>query len=301
MGPFGVGGGGLVDGGDRLDEEVVPAEAAVAFAALRVEDPEGRPPPRRAVSIAGDQRLRPLADDVASEPDPRSPRELEPESARLGDRAGHGAGEPGRLEDDEQRLRSTGERGQSTEPVGDLVRPVRLRETPARQVQQEQVHGSAGEQGAGDGQSLVEGLGGDDHEPFEADAARDGLDGVERPGEVQPGHHRAGHLRLGDEPERQGGPSARAVATDGDAGGSRQASWSQDGIEAREPGGDDPVVGAGRGPWSRVGKRLVRGRQRHRPDDPRSCGTPPGLEARDSGVHVTTSGRHRTPILEHLF
>ena len=251
MGPFGVGGvdgGGLIDGGDRLDEEVVPAEAAVAFAALRVEDPEGRPPPRRAVSIAGDQRLRPLADDVAPEPDPRASRELEPESARLGDRAGHGAGEAGRLEDDEERLGSSGEGGQPTQPVGDLAGPVGLRETPARQVEQEQVHRSAGQQAPGDGQSLVEGLGRDDHEPFEPDAARDGLDRVERPGKVQPGHHRAGHLGLGDEPERQGGPSARTVATDGDAGGSRQASWSQDGIEAREPGGDDPVVGAGCGP-----------------------------------------------------
>ena len=301
MGPFGVGGGGLVDGGDRLHEKVVPAEATVAFTALRIEDPEGRPPPRRAVSIARDQRLRPLPDDVVSEADPRPPGKFEAEPARLGDGAGHRADEPGWLEDDEERLRPTGEGGQPAQPVGDLVRPVRLREAAARQVEEQQVDRSAGEEAPGDGQTFIEGLGRDDHEPFEPDAARDGLDRVERPGEVQPRHHRAGHLGLGDKPERQGGPSARAVATDGDAGGSRQAPWSQDGIEAREPGGDDPVVGAGRGPRSPVGKRLVRGRQRHRPDDSRSCGAPPGLEARDSGVHITTSGRHRTAIVEHLF
>jgi hypothetical protein len=78
VGPFELGGGGLVDGGDRLDEEVVPAETGVAFAAVRVEDPEGGPSPRRAVSIAGDQRLRTLTHDVAPEADPRPPGQFQP-------------------------------------------------------------------------------------------------------------------------------------------------------------------------------------------------------------------------------
>jgi hypothetical protein len=51
-------------------EEVVTTEAGVALAALRVEDPKGGPLSRRAVAVAGDQRLGPLADDVAPEPDP---------------------------------------------------------------------------------------------------------------------------------------------------------------------------------------------------------------------------------------
>ena len=38
---------------------------------------------------------------------------------------------------------------------------------------------------------------------------------------------------------------------------------------------------------------------RERP--PRSCRTPASLEARERGVHISTGGRHRTPILEHLF
>ena len=248
MGPFGVGGGGLVDGWDRLDEKVVPAEAGVAFTAVRVEDPEGRPPPWRAVSIANDQRLRPLADDVTSEPDPRPSRQLEPKAARSGDGAGHRPRQPGWLEDDEERLRPTGERRQPPEPVGDRPRSIGLRESAARQVEHQEVDRPPGQQAPRDGQPFVERLGRDDDEPFEPDAARDRLDRVERPGQIQPGHHRAGHLCLGDEPKRQGGPSARAVATDGDAGGSRQATESQDGIEAREPGGDDPVVGADRGP-----------------------------------------------------
>jgi hypothetical protein len=64
VGPFGVDGGGLID------EEVVATETGVAFATVGVEDPERRPLPRLAVAIAGDERLRPLPDDVASEPDP---------------------------------------------------------------------------------------------------------------------------------------------------------------------------------------------------------------------------------------
>ena len=159
-----------------------------------------------------------------------------------------GPASPGGSRTTKSDLGASGEGREPAQSVGDLVRPVRLRETAARQVEEQEVDRSAGQQAARDRQPFVEGLGGDHHEPLEAHAARDGLDGIERPGEVQPGHHRAGHLGLGHEPERQGGPSARAVATDGDAGGSRQASWSQDGIEAREPGGDDPVVGAGRGP-----------------------------------------------------
>ena len=245
MGPFGVGGGGLVDGGDRLHEKVVPAEAAVAFTALRIEDPEGRPPPRRAVSIARDQRLRPLPDDVVSEADPRPPGKFEAEPARLGDGAGHRAGEPGWLEDDEERLRPTGEGGQPAQPVGDLVRPVRLREAAARQVEEQQVDRSAGEEAPGDGQTFIEGLGRDDHEPFEPDAARDGLDRVERPGEIEPGDDPTGDLRLRDQPERERGPAARAVAADGDAGRSGQAAGTEDRIEAGEPGGDDPLVRAG--------------------------------------------------------
>jgi hypothetical protein len=55
---------------ELLDEEVVPAEAGVTLTAVRVEDPERRPTPRWAVAVPGDQRLRALADDVASETDP---------------------------------------------------------------------------------------------------------------------------------------------------------------------------------------------------------------------------------------
>ena len=72
-------------GGGDVDEEVLPAEAGVALAAVRVEDPEGGSPPRRPEPVAGDDRLGLLADDVAPEPDPRPAGQLEPQAGRLGD------------------------------------------------------------------------------------------------------------------------------------------------------------------------------------------------------------------------
>ena len=57
-------------GGSVVEEEVRAAEAAIALPALGVEDPELRPPPRRAEPVPGDGHLRLLADDVAPEPDP---------------------------------------------------------------------------------------------------------------------------------------------------------------------------------------------------------------------------------------
>ena len=299
-------GGGRFGGGDRLDEEVVPAEAGVAFAALRVEDPERRPPPQRAISIARDQRLRPLADDVAPEPDPRPAGELEAQAARLRDRGREAAREPGRIEDQEQDLRPTGERGESMEAVGDPGRLVGLGQPAAGQVEHEQVDRTAGEERARDREALVQADRRDDDEPLEPDAAGDRLDRVEAAREVQPGHDRALCLRLRDDAERERRPAAGAVAADRDTGRLRQAPRPQDRVERGEAGVDDAVVVevvAGLVPW---GFSLVRCDRRLRcqgqcPHDPRSCGTPSSPEARDSGVHFSTSGRHRTLILEHPF
>ena len=64
----------------------------------------------------------------------------------------------------------------------------------------------------------------------------------------------------------------------------------------RWPGSGAIPAAAGLG----VGLRRI-GRQGEGPDDPRSCRTPASLEARERGVHISTGGRHRTAILEHLF
>ena len=109
------------------------------------------------------------------------------------------------LEHDHERLRSSGERRQAAEPVRDPGGLVRGGQPAAGQVQDEQVHRAAGQQRARDGQALVEGLRGDDHEPFEPDAAGDRLDRVEAARQVQPGHDRAG---APGPPPRAGGPAS---------------------------------------------------------------------------------------------
>ena len=177
--------------GEVVAKEVVAPEAGVALAALRVEDPEGRPLAGRAVAVASDQRLRPLADDVAPEPFSRPPSELEAQARRSGDGGREVTGETRRLEHDEERLRATGERRQPAEPVGDTCRLVGRGQPATGQVEDEHVRRAAGQEHAADGEPLVERLGGDDHEPVEPDAAGDRLDRVEAARQVEPGDDRA--------------------------------------------------------------------------------------------------------------
>lgn len=155
------------------------AEAGIALATVRVEDPERRPTPRRPIAVAGDQRLGALPDDVAAETDPRAPRELEAEPGRFGNGRGQAAAEPRWFEDDEERLRAPGERREPTKPVRNPGGTVRGRQPAAGQIEDEQIDRAPGQQRPADGQTFVERLGGDDHEPFEPDAARNGLDRVE--------------------------------------------------------------------------------------------------------------------------
>ena len=211
MGPFGLDRGGwigsfaeVVEVVAVVAEEVVATKTGVALTALRVQDPEGRPSPRRPVAIAGNERLRPLPDDVAPEPDPRPPDELQPDPGRLGDSGSQTTSrttdQPGWLEDDEKRLRPPGERRQPAEPVSDPGRTVRRGEATPGQIQDEQVHRAPGQQGTADGQTLVQSLRGDDNEPLEPNAAGDGLDRVEAAREVQPGHDGALSLGLRRDP-----------------------------------------------------------------------------------------------------
>jgi len=314
--------GGLGEGIEVVAEEVVTAEAGVALATLRVQDPEGRPTPRRPIPVAGDERLRPLADDVAPEPDPRPPGKLQAKTGRLGDGGGQAAGRttidppadpPGRLEHDEERLRPPGERRQSAEPVRDPGRAVRRGEATSGQVQDEQVHRATGQQRAADGQTLVQGFRGDDHEPLWPDAAGDRLDRVEAARQIEPGHDRALGLGLRRESQDERRPAAGAVTADRHAGRARQAAGPEDRVECREPGPDDAVI-ASRGrarEGDRSGRRHGRQGRRRRgrqgqcpirdPHDPRSCRSPASLEARHGCRHVRGEGRHRTRNIEHLF
>jgi len=306
--------------GDLVEEELVPAEAGVTLPTVRVEDPEHRPAPRRAVAVPGDQRFGALADDVAPEMDPRAPGQLQAEAGRFGDGTGQAAGQTGRLQHDEQRLRSSGQRGETTEPVGDDRRPIRGGKATTGQVEDEQVHRAPGEQCPADGQALFERVGGDDHQPFEANTPGDGLDRVEAPGQIQPGHDGTRGLGFSGEPQDERGPAAGAVPADGDTRRARKPTVSQDGVEGGEPGPNDPLVwvrGSDR-PWVRSRCRFGRCRQaRHGRQgqgavrgafpavrgafrDPRSCRTPASLEARHGCRHVRGECRHSFKI-EHLF
>jgi len=216
-------------GGGRVVEEVRAAEARVALAALGVEDPELRPPPRRAKPVAGDDHLGLLADDVASEPDPAASRELQPEAGGLRDGRGETGGQPGWLEGHEQRLRPAGEGREPAEPVGDL-RGGRAGVRTRWQVDDEQVHRPAGEQRPGDREALVERVRREDDEPVEPDTAGDGLDRVEGTGEVEPGDDRAIGLGLRGEAEGERRLAAAGVAAEGDAGAAGQAARPEDGV-----------------------------------------------------------------------
>jgi hypothetical protein len=127
-------------------------------------------------------------------------------------------------------------------------------------------------------------------------------------GEIQPGDDRPIDLGLGDEPEGEGRRAGRRRAAQRDAGAAREATRSEDRVEGRKAGPDDPLdtgPRSVRGRGSELVVDIVRlGRQWHRgqrPDDSRSCRTPSRLEGRQSSRHVRGEADHRTVSIEHLF
>jgi hypothetical protein len=184
-----------------VDEEVLPTEAGVALAAVRVEDPQGGSPPRRPEPVAGDDRLGLLADHVAPEPDPRPAGQLKPQAGRLGDsrRETVRVTPAGRFEQDQQHVRAPRESRQAVQPVGDLRDTIGTSEAPG-QVEEQDVDRTARQQRPADREGLVERFGRDDDEPFEPDTAGNRLDRVEAPRKIHPGHDRAGGLGLGNGP-----------------------------------------------------------------------------------------------------
>ena len=258
------------------------------------------------MAVVRDERLGPLADDVAAQAHPRPAGQLEPDAGRFRDRSREAAGGrvagAGRIEDQEQGLRAAGERGESMESIGDLRRLVGPRQSTAGQVQDEHVDRPPRQQAPRDREALVQAGRGDDDEPFEPDAAGDGLDRVEAAREIEPGHDRALRLRLRGDPEGEGRATAGTLAADRDAGRLREAARPQDRVERRKARVDDAVViEAGLVAWLLVGRLVRERRDGQRSDDPRSCRSPASPQARDSGVHITTRVRHRTSRLEHLF
>ncbi|HJW21509.1 MAG TPA: hypothetical protein VJ506_03675 [Candidatus Limnocylindrales bacterium] len=214
-------------------------EAGISLAAVGVEDPEDRPPPRRAGPIAGHDHLRSLADDVASEPNPRPPSQLHPDSGRLADRTAQARGQTRWLEDREADPGSAGEGCQPAEPVGDAA-PLRGPGVEAlREVDDQEVDRPAREEGAADREALVDVDRGHDDEPFRPDPPRDRFDRVERGREVQPGDDRAPGLGFRGEAEDERRSAARQIAPQRDAHPPRQATRAEDRVEGAEAGRED--------------------------------------------------------------
>ena len=214
--------------------------------------------------------------------------------------------EGARLQDDERGAGAPGERREPAQPVPH--RPAGPCGIPTiRQVHHEQVHGPRREQCRGQRQGLLEVGRGEHHEPLRSHAARDGLHGIEGPGEIQPRDDRAACLRLRRRPQRDRGLARRCVAAQRHRGRAREPTVAEDGVQRREPGGDDVPVRVrsrhtrpGPGDWRercgqgsrqrgvirrlerhrRAGKRAF-DRQGHLPASPRSCGTPARLERRE--------------------
>ena len=303
-------------------------ETGVALATVGVEDPEGRPPAWRAGPIAGHHHLRSLADNVASEPDPGFALELQAHTRGLADRAGDARGQARRLEDRHGDSRPTGQGRETTESIGHAPalrastgrRRLRGSSLDAlREIDHEEVDRPARQERAGDRDPLVDVGRGHDDEPLGLDAARDGLDRVERLGEVQPGHDRAARLGCGRKPQRNGRPTARKVTPERDAHAAGQAARSEDRVQRGKAGREDP----GR---IRLGARSIVGLDglvpqwhgRQRTDDgadlapapdtlltplaeSRGSGRAPlGPQGREGRRHVRGERRH-DPSIEQMF
>lgn len=187
------------------------------------------------------------------------------------------------------------------EPIGEGRRPNGWRaRRRRRQVDDEEVHRPTGEQRSGHGEAFVDRCRREHDEPVQDDPAGDRLDRVETARQVHPGDDRAGRLRLRRQPQRERRPAARIRAAQRERGGARHATRTEDRVELREPGPDDP-------PDVRRGRRRFEVRQRHRreraddlADDLaaslaqplRSCRTPPRSKGREGRRHVGGESRH---------
>ena len=216
------------------------AETAVPIATLGVQDPELGPSPRRAIAAPRDDRLGPLADDVAAQPDPGLALELEPEPGRFGDGRREPIRQPRRLERHEERLRPPGEPSQAAQPLRDPGRG-RAGVRPRREIEDEDVDRACREKHSGDREAFIEGLRREDDEPVEPHTAGGRLDRIERPGEIEPGDDRAIGLGLRDETERERGCAGARRALQGDARAAGQPARSDDGVQRGEAGPDNPL------------------------------------------------------------
>ena len=236
--------------------------------------------------------------------------ELQSQPRRLGDRGRQTTHETRWFERHEQRLGPAGERRETSQPIGDLPggRPgVRT----GREVDHEDVDRAGGQQHPGNRETFVERFRRQHDEPVETDPAGRGFDRIERPGKIQPGHDRAVRLGLGDEPQGERRRPRRRRSPDGDAGTAWQTAWSDDRVQLRKAGPDDPFDASSR--LARRGRdryelgwvveRLDRERRGgQRSDHPWSGGPPPRCpQETKARPHVREETGHRTISIERMF
>ena len=198
-----------------LSQKLGPGQAGVAQAALRVQDPQFRGPARRPEPVPRHADLRPLADYVPSQPDPRPPAQLQPQRGDLGESAGQSGGKARRLQDDQLNARSPGQRGQPTESLRQSGRRDSSSiQGPGLQVQQQQVHGSILEEHRRHRQRFLERARRQDDQPVQQDAPSHRLHRIQAPGQIQVCRDPAGGLGLGHGLEREGRLAAGPVAVD---------------------------------------------------------------------------------------
>ena len=273
-------------------------------------------PPRWPEVVPRDHHLRPLAHHVPPETNPRPPGKLQPQAERFPQCAGDTLRQAGRLQDDEQAARPTCERGETAKPISDSrrsrsaarrgTRTLVLR-SQHREIDEQEIHGAALQEGAGDAEPFVQGIRRQDDEPLQPDAARDGLHGIEGAGEIQVRHDRTAGLRLGGEPQCECGLPAGCVAVHRDTRQARHPARPEDRVQGREARGHDPPIvrvrQAVRRPiierprrrnrrevlllvptrqWNSR-ERADRGRFIPVHDGARSCGSPASLEGRKGG------------------
>ena len=183
----------------RFSQQLIATQACVPRAALRVQDPKLRRPPRRPVPIPRYANLGPLPHDVPPEAYPGPPAQLQTERGDLGDRAGYGRGQIRRFEHKQLDLRSTCQRRQSVQSLAESGRgQTRAIARQRRQVQQQQVHRSVLKKHRRHRQRLLEGVRREDDQPFERNAPSRRLHRIAATREVQVGGYPAGRLSPGD-------------------------------------------------------------------------------------------------------
>ena len=236
--------------------------------------------------VPGDHHLRPLADDVAAEADPRPTGKFKLHARGLaerlhdGDAAGPAAPARRAGSPPDARARpadAAAPRTRAAATAGPTWSAgARQRDSGGRtrsddgQIDEKDVHRPTLEQRAGDAQPFIRGLRREDHEPLQPHAAGDRLNRVERAGEVQVRDDRPAGLGLRDEAQRERGLAAGRIAVHRDAGCTRQTARAEDRVQSREAGGDDAAVVC-----RDEGLRFV---QRHcckRADDRRDLPRPP--------------------------